>query len=84
MEKLHCVYNSYIDNFKCKYNITKATKQFVDNGDKIDTFGIIIDEISSVGNVIKTTKIENVGINKRDVEDCINRLRKSSRKLKSR
>lgn len=71
MEKLECLYDRYIKNFRCKYYMTKTTKQFIDEKDIVNVFGVKIDKIDKKGGVISSACVNDVGINENDVRSFI-------------
>lgn len=76
--KLDKVYEEYRNNYKCNYYLIESTKTFVDNGDIINTFGIRIEKLKDNGQVDTNIILDNVGINKEDVKNCIDRLKKQN------
>lgn len=76
--RLEKVYEEYTNNYKCNYYLIESTKRFVDNGDIINTFGIRIETLKDNGQVETSVILDNVGINKEDVKNCIDRLKKQN------
>lgn len=76
--KLDKVYEEYTNKYKCNYYLIESTKTFVDNGDIINTFGIRIEKLKDNGQVDTNIILDNVGINKEDVKNCIDRLKKQN------
>ncbi|MBR5227656.1 MAG: hypothetical protein IKV94_03370 [Clostridia bacterium] len=73
MSKEKVLYSCYLENFKCKYYITKSIKTFSDNKNKIITYGVKIDLVNH--NSIKEQAIlKEVGINENDVKEYITNL----------
>lgn len=71
MENFECLYNSYINDFKCNYYIVKSTKHFIDLGDNINVFGVKIDKVNTNGELLSTASVNDIGINEKDVRDFI-------------
>ena len=74
MEQVECLYDRYIKDFRCKYYMTRTTRQFIDESDTINVFGVKIDKLSSDGRLISSVQVKNVGINERDVKSFIKLL----------
>ena len=74
MEDSICIYERYIKDFRCKYYITKSTKQFVTGKDLINCYGVKIDKLDSDGNILSSAKVSDIGINETDVRSFIKRL----------
>lgn len=74
MEQIVCLYDRYIQDFRCKYYMTKATKKFIDDSDTINSFGVKIDKLSHSGKLLSTACVDNVGINENDVRSFIKSL----------
>ena len=45
MEQVECLYDRYIQNFRCKYYMTKTTKKYIDDSDIVSSFGVKIDKL---------------------------------------
>lgn len=71
MEKV--VYSRYLDNFKCKYYITKSVKTFSDGNDKVCSYGVKIEKMLC-NNKKESVEIRHVGINKIDVKIYLKKL----------
>ena len=71
MEKIECLYDRYIKDFRCKYYMTRNTRQFVDSSDFVNVFGVKIDKIDSKGSIVSTACVKDVGINENDVRSFI-------------
>lgn len=74
MEQIECLYDRYIQNFRCKYYMTKTTRKYIDDSDTVNSFGVKIDKISLNGAVLSTMSVNNVGINESDVRSFIKSL----------
>lgn len=71
MRKTECIYQKYVDDFKCNYYLLESTKKFVDTGDKMRVFDIEIEKVLTNGEIMDKIKLQNVGINKMDVIEQI-------------
>lgn len=69
-----CLYDKYIKDFRCKYYITKSTKQYIDNEDIVNFYGVKIDKLDSTGSIISSAQVKDVGINETDVKGFIKLL----------
>lgn len=74
MEQVECLYDRYIKDFRCKYYMTKTTKQFIDESDIINVFGVKIDKIGTNGAILSTACVNEIGINENDVRNFIKQL----------
>jgi len=74
MEQVECLYDRYIQNFRCKYYMTKTTRKYIDDSDTVSSFGVKIDKFSSSGKLISSASVNNVGINESDVRLFIKTL----------
>lgn len=74
MEEMECLYDRYIQDFRCKYYMTKTTKKFIDDSDTVNSFGVKIDKISNTGKLLSSVSVNNVGINENDVRTFIKLL----------
>lgn len=74
MEKIECLYDRYIKDFRCKYYMTKSTKTYIDNNDIVNIYGVKIDKLDNSGSVISSAFVKNVGINETDVRGFIKLL----------
>lgn len=74
MEQVECLYDRYIQDFRCKYYMTKTTKKYIDDSDTVNSFGVKIDKINSSGKLISSASVDNVGINESDVRLFIKTL----------
>lgn len=70
-----CLYDRYIKDFRCKYYITKSTKQFVTGEDLVSCFGVKIDKLDYKGKILSSTEVSDVGINETDVKEFIRILK---------
>ena len=52
MEMVECLYDRYIKDFRCKYYMTKSTKQYIDDKDIVNVYGVKIDKIDILNNKI--------------------------------
>lgn len=75
MESSVCLYDRYIKNFRCRYYITKSTKQFLTGEDLVNCFGVKIDKLDEEGKVLSTAEVDDVGINETDVREFIKLLK---------
>ena len=74
MEQVECLYDRYIQDFRCKYYMTKTTRKYIDDSDTVNSFGVKIDKLSSSGKLIASASVNNVGINESDVRSFIKTL----------
>lgn len=74
MVKEKALYSCYLNDFKCKYYITKTNKTLEQGKDCINTFGIKIDMLSLEDNIQDTALLNHVGINENDVKAHIRSL----------
>ena len=74
MEQVECLYDRYIQDFRCKYYMTKTTKKFIDDKDTVNSYGVKIDKISNRGKLLSSVSVDNVGINENDVRLFIKAL----------
>ncbi len=74
MEQIECLYDRYIQDFRCKYYMTKTTRKYIDDNDTVSSFGVKIDKLSSSGKLISSASVNNVGINESDVRSFIKTL----------
>ena len=74
MEQVECLYDRYIKDFRCKYYMTKSTKQYIDDKDTVSVFGVKIDKLDKLGSVISSASVSDVGINETDVRQFIKLL----------
>ena len=74
MKNAVCLYERYINDFRCKYYITKSTKEFVTGEEDIYCFGVKIDKIDNNGRVLSSAEVIDVGINENDVKNFIKLL----------
>lgn len=74
MEYVECLYDRYIKDFKCKYYLIKSTKRFLDEEDRIEVYGVKIDKLNNLGQVLDSSLVKDVGINKTDVQNFIKSL----------
>lgn len=74
MEQVECLYDRYIKDFRCKYYMTKSTKQYIDDKDTVSVFGVKIDKLDKLGSVISSASVSDVGINETDVRQFIKKL----------
>ena len=63
MEQIECLYDRYIQDFRCKYYMTKTTRKYIDDSDTVSSFGVKIDKLSCNGKLISSVSVNNVGIN---------------------
>ena len=74
MEQIECLYDRYIQDFRCKYYMTKTTRKYIDDNDTVSSFGVKIDKLSSNGKLISSASVNNIGINESDVRLFIKTL----------
>lgn len=73
MSKEKVLYSCYLENFKCKYYITKSIKTFNDNKEGIKSYGVKIDLVNK-NNIKEQAILKEVGINENDVREYITNL----------
>lgn len=71
MEQIECLYDRYIQDFRCKYYMTKTTKKYIDDTDTVNSFGVKIDKLSCSGKLLSSACVNDVGINESDVRSFI-------------
>ncbi len=64
---MECVYEKYIRDFRCKYYILKATKDYV---------GIKIEKLNPNGEILEECAVENVDKDERKVRELLSRINK--------
>ena len=74
MEQVECLYDRYIQDFRCKYYMTKTTRKYIDDSDTVSSFGVKIDKLSYSGKLLSSASVNNVGINENDVRSFIKTL----------
>ena len=74
MKNSVCLYDRYINDFRCRYYITKSTKQFVTGEDLVSCFGVKIDKLDYKGKILSSAEVNDVGINENDVKGFIKLL----------
>lgn len=74
MEQVECLYDRYIQDFRCKYYMTKTTRKYIDDSDTVSSFGVKIDKLSSNGKLLSSASVNDVGINESDVRSFIKTL----------
>ena len=74
MEESICLYDRYINDFRCKYYITKSTKKFVTGEDLINCYGVKIDKLDYEGKILSSATARDIGINEIDVKDFVKLL----------
>lgn len=74
MKESVCLYDKYINDFRCKYYITRSTKKFVTGEDLVNCFGVKIDKLDDSGNLLSSAEVNDVGINETDVKGFIKLL----------
>ena len=71
MEQIECLYDRYIQDFRCKYYMTKTTKKFIDDNDSVNSFGVKIEKLNSRGRIVSSACVNDIGINENDVRAFI-------------
>ena len=74
MEQIECLYDRYIQDFRCKYYMTKTTKKYIDDSDTVKSYGVKIDKLTRRGTVLSSACVNNIGINENDVRTFIKML----------